>query len=223
MILHPCQLIYKAAGLIPSQTGEFGICRITGTQNTWGVSASEWLNNKEKFNDHNCLRPGNIISHEALFCFDEQSMLLAQKTGRDKPQRFRTYCHLIDRAGDWHVLTKADKKLMYEIIANSPQLVCLTDTGQKHLLFKHRNGFWQLDENHITPNTEELVRLHGIMMQMLQLGFSQTEIQSGKYYPARVTKAGLYVWRELEEQIKNMRNYPIFDLAAWLMYNINNN
>lgn len=108
---------------------------------------------------------------------------------------------------------------MYEIITNSPQLVCLTDTGQKHLLFKHRNGFWQLDENHIPPNTEELVRLHEVMMQLLLIGFSQTEVHTGKYYPARVANAGLQVWRNLEDKIKLMRNHPIFDLSAWLMYN----
>lgn len=223
MILHPCQQIYKAAGLTPPNNGVYGICRITGAE-SYGVSAMEWLKSKGKFNDHNSLLPGSIISHEALFCFDEQSQLLAEKTGRDKPQRFRTYCHIIDEAGTWYALTKADKALMFNIISESnPQLVCLTDTGQKHLLFKHRSGFWQLDDTHIPPNPKELKRLHEAMMNLLKLGFSQTEVQTGRYYPAKVASIGLNTWKEAEMPIKDLRKYPIFDFAAWLMFNYNKN
>lgn len=219
--LHPCQMIYAAAGLTPPNTGIEGICRITGALSK-GVSAEEWLKQKDKFNDHHYLKPGNIISHEALFCFEEQSAMLAQKTGRDKPQRFRTYCHIIDKNGNWHALTKADKKLMYDLICGSAVIVSLTDTGQKHLFFKHRTGFWQLDETHIQPDIDTLARLHSGMMHLLELGFSQTEVKTGNYSSARIVKAGLEVWKAADAKIKAMRKTPIYDFAAWLMYNENN-
>lgn len=215
--MHPCESIYKAAGQTPTIDGVRGVCRITG-KDSQGVPFNKWV--KDTFTDHAYLSPGDIISFEALFCFEEQSTLLQEKTQRDKPQRFRTYSHIVTEDGSWQVLTKANKREIFHLLAHTkPELVCLTDSGQKHILFKHRVGFWQLDETFIQPNAELLVFLHEKMLELLALGFSQTEIQSGKYYHARVLKAVLKVWHELEGQISSYRGKPIFDLAAWLMYN----
>lgn len=216
MQLHPCEIVYAAAGMQPKTNGTKGTCVVTGRQ-TYGLLFSKWVS--DKFNDYNHLKPGTIISHEALFTFDEKSSLLMEKTGRDKLQRFRTYSHIITAAGEWHVLTKANKAFIYNLIATTPlQIVSLTDTGQKHLFFKHRIGFWQLDEYHIVPDVETFTKLHGIMMQLLALGFSQTEVHSGNYYPARILKAGIENWQLLENQLKPLRGQPIFDFTAWLMF-----
>ena len=217
--MHPCQLVYKAAGLTPPETGNYGTCRVTGAQ-TYGVYFDDWIASREKFNDFATLRPGNIMSHEALFTFDEQSLLLAQKTNRDKPQRFRTYCHIITATGEWYALTKADKKLMFTLLTASqaPQVVSLTDTGQRHLFFKNRLGFWQLDDHYILPNVPLFTQIHANMMHLLTLGFTQTEVHSGNYNGARVAAAGLETWKQAESKIKAYRKQPIFDMAAWLMY-----
>ena len=54
-----------------------------------GINFAKWV--RDTFNDHDSLFPGTIISNEALFCFDESSEIIQKKTGREKPQRFRTY------------------------------------------------------------------------------------------------------------------------------------
>jgi len=218
MTLHPCEIVYSAAGMTKNETGTFGTCVVTGKE-TFGILFEKWVS--DKFTDFNSLKPGNIVSHEALFTFAEQSELIMQKTGRDKLQRFRTYSHIITEKDEWFILTKADKKLIYELITTVPlKIVCLTDTGQKHLFFKHRLGFWQLDEYHIQPDIDRLVHIHTNMMSLLALGFSQTEVQTGNYYSARILKVGIQVWQAIENQIKQLRGQPIFDFAAWLMFTI---
>lgn len=207
-------------GLPPPQEGDLGICRVTGAE-TYGTDFPAWVAKRDKFNDYAILLPGTILSYEALLTFDEQSTLLAQKTGRDKPQRFRTYCHIVTEAGEWHACTKADKQLMLNLITTqNPVVVCLTDTGQKHLLCKAKRGFWQLDDSFIVPDVALLTQLHTDMMHLLSLGFSQTEVKSGNYNSGRIIAVGIKTWQEAENKIKHYRNMPIFDLAAWLMYAI---
>lgn len=215
--MHPCELIYSAGaeGKIYGNTP--GICRITGKEST-GVPFWNWI--KDTFTDHAWLKPGTIISNEALFCFDELSTIIQTKTGREKHQKFRTYSHLIDASGNWHCLTKADKKLIYRLIIEGATLVCLTDSGQKHLLFKHRPSMWQLDDLFIIPDIETLSFLHGKMMFLLSLGFSQAEIISGNYLQYRIHQAGLETWKETEDILKLYRGIQIFNFTAWLLTSI---
>lgn len=215
--MHPCEIIYHAGanGTVYGTTP--GTCRITGKKST-GLPFSQWV--KSTFNDHAFLMPGDIISNEALFCFDEKSELLRKKTKRDKPQRFRTYSHLIDAKGNWHCLTKSDKKLTYKLITEGATLVCLTDSGQKHLLFKHRPGFWQLDDLFVLPDTETLTLLHQKMMKLQELGFSQREIITGHYLQYRIQQAGLQQWKTIEDILKQYRATSIFNFTAWLLYTI---
>jgi hypothetical protein len=214
---HPCELIYAigAQGKVYGDTT--GTCRITGKVSR-GVVFNKWV--KDTFTDHAWLKPGDIISNEALFCFDEQSEILQQKTAREKAQRFRTYSHIIDASGAWHCLTKANKKLIFDLICNGAPLVCLTDSGQKHLLFKHRNGMWQLDDIFLIPDLETLKFLHEKMMSLIRLGFSQAEVISGNYLQYRIQKAGMDIWRETENILKRYRGIQIFNFTAWLLYSI---
>ena len=215
MSLHPCELIYFAGANGKKYGNDPGTCRITGKIST-GLNFSKWV--KDTFTDHAFLQPGEIISNEALFCFDEQSELIQQKTCREKPQRFRTYSHLIDASGNWHCLTKADKELAYRLICDSASLVCLTDSGQKHLLFKHRPGMWQLDDLFILPDIDTLNFLHKKMMFLLYHGFSQAEIISGNYIQYRIIKCGIDVWKPIEEILKKYRGTQFFAFTTWLLY-----
>jgi len=215
--MHPCELIYSAGanGKIYGNTP--GICRITGKLST-GLPFTKWV--KDTFTDHAFLRPGDIISNEALFCFDEQSELIQHKTNREKPQRFRTYSHLVDASGNWHCLTKADKELTYRLIYEGASLVCLTDSGQKHLLFKHRLGMWQLDDIFVLPDIETLIFLHEKMMFLLLQGFSQTEVISGNYLQYRILKCGFDLWKPTENILKKYRGTQFFAFTSWLLYSI---
>jgi len=217
MQMHPCERVYSigAQGKIYGNTP--GKCRITGKQST-GLPFLKWV--KDTFTDHAWLFPGDIISNEALFCFDEQSEILMRKTNREKPQRFRTYSHIIDASGNWHCLTKADKELIYKLITEGASLVCLTDSGQKHLLFKHHTGMWQLDDIFILPDIETFRFLHAKMMFLLNKGFSQAEVISGKYLQYRILKCGIDTWKPVEDILKSYRGTQFFTFTSWLLYTI---
>lgn len=217
---HPCELLYSIAaknkiyGTVP------GICRITGKEAT-GIPYSTWV--KDTFTDHAFLKPGNIISNEALFSFEERSVEIQTMLNRPAGQKFRNYSHIIAN-NTWYPLTKANKREMYQLITSGTcQVVCLSDSGQKHLFFKHRTGFWQLENQFIVPDIDTLKYLHQQFSELLDMGFSQTEIITGNYIGYRVMKAGLQIWKTTEDQIKPHRGTLIFNFTAWIMYNNNQN
>lgn len=213
--LHPCERIYQIGAQGATFGNIKGICRITGKQAT-GLPFDKWV--KDTFTDHGALLPGNIISNEALFCFEEKSEIIQKLTGRDKPQCFRTYTHIVAN-GRWYLLTKADKALMVQLITEHDlEIVVLSDSGQKHLLFKHRTGMWQLEEMQIMPNLPVFNHLHTNMMALLAMGFSQEEVKRGQYAPYKLMKADRDAWRRHENEIAPYRGKQIFIFTTWLMY-----
>ncbi len=212
--MHSCEIIYKI-GANSKRYGETpGICRITGKEST-GLLFHNWV--KPTFTDQAYLKPGTIISNEALFCFDEKSEIVQKKTGKDKLQRFRTYSHIVYK-GKWYCKTKADKEEIYNMIINGAELVCLTDSGQKHVLFKHKPGMWQLDEMFVMPDISALKSLHSNMRGLMALGFSQKEIITGNYIQYRIQKAGLQAWLKAEKKIRKQRGTKLFNLASWMLF-----
>jgi hypothetical protein len=211
---HPCITIYNIGASGKIYGNETGICRITGEQSA-GLNFSKWV--RDTFTDHASLKPGTIISNEALFCFDEASEIVQYKSGKDKLQRFRTYSHIVCN-GVWYCLTKADKKQIYELICSGAELVCLSDSGQKHILFKHKPGMWQLDDIFIVPDIELLQMLHSQMCRLMRLGFSQGEIVSGNYISNRIMKAGMKKWKELDDPLKTYRGTRMMEFAAWMLF-----
>ena len=212
--MHPCLTIYRigAAGKRYGDTP--GVCRITGLQSE-GLPFEKWV--KDTFTDHAYLKPGTIISNEALFCFDEKSEIIQQMTDKEKPQKFRTYSHIVYK-GKWYCKTKGDKEEIFNMIINGAELVCLTDTGQKHVLFKHRPGMWQLDEMFVMPDIPAFKRLHTDMRALMAMGFSQKEIITGNYIQYRIQKAGLQAWIKAETKIRNQRGTKLFNLASWMLF-----
>jgi hypothetical protein len=101
---HICEIIYKIGANNKQYGKDAGVCRVTGKEGK-GILFNKWV--RKTFNDYDSLYPGNIISNEALFCFDENSEIVQKKTSKEKPQRFRTYSHII-KDGKWLCLTKAD-------------------------------------------------------------------------------------------------------------------
>jgi hypothetical protein len=211
---HTCEQIYEIGANKKVYGSEKGVCRITGKQSN-GLPFYKWV--RDTFNEHDFLFPGPIISNEALFCFDESSEIIQKKTGREKPQRFRTYSHII-KDGEWHCVTKADKRLILQLIIEGAEMVCLTETGQKHVLFKHKTGMWQLDDLHVRPDIDILGLLHYHMCELLAYQFSQAEIISGDYKSNRILKAGLKNWQEHESIIKEYRGSGLFDFTAFMLF-----
>lgn len=213
-ILHPCEIIYRIGGNNIIYGNQLGVCRITG-KNAKGIFFNKWV--KNTFNDHSFLRPGDIISNEALFCFDEKSKILQQKTGREKLQRFRTYSHIIYK-GEWYCLTKSDKKRIFEFIVSGAEIICLTDTGQKHIFFKHKPGMWQLDDIFLMPDIPTFKILHSKMCTLLDMGFSQTEVITGNYQNYKLLKIDIKKWRDIESFISGSRGNSLFTFTSWLLF-----
>ena len=104
-------LLYYAAGAPSYPADTHGMCRICG-EDTHGVQFSAWV--RDTFTNHDKLRPGTILCPACQFLFDESSTLLQAQTGRDKPQRMRTYSHLV-HDGVWHALHKGQKREMRKL------------------------------------------------------------------------------------------------------------
>jgi len=209
---HPCEILYQfSSNKIYGE--EKGICRIIGKELT-GINFNDWV--KETFTDHDYLYPGTIISNEALFSFEESSDLIAQKVNKEKRQRFRTYSHIVIN-DEWYVLTKAQKKEIYDlIIHNDPSVCVLSDSGQRHLLFKHKVGTWQFEDQFIQRDKETLSKIKLIGDELILNNFSKTEMLSGNYLQHRVLKFGIKKWKLAEDKLRENRGQAIFDLAIWL-------
>lgn len=214
---HPCERIYQL-GASGARFGEMpGTCRITGKEAV-GMPFGKWV--RDTFTDHAWLKPGNIISNEAAFCFEEKSEIIQRLTGRDKPQCFRTYSHVVCD-GNWYLFTKADKaRVAALLMERDPEIVCLSDSGQKHLLFKNRPGMWQLEDMQLMPDTKLFTYLHTRFMQLLGMGFSQAEVISGQYAAYKALKVDRATWRSLEADIAQHRGKQVFKFTAWLMYSV---
>jgi len=211
---NPCTILYEIGANNHKYGNIPGICRITGIKSE-GLLFDKWVS--KTFNDWAYLKPGTIISNEAIFCFDEFSELIRQKTGKENPQRFRTYSHII-HDGQWYCLTKADKEKIFNLICSGAELVCLSESGQKHLLFKHKPGMWQLEEMNLLPDIDLLKFLHKQMCSLMKLGFSQSEILTGKYNSMRVLKAGLQAWDKIEDTLKLHRGKKIMEFTGFMLF-----
>jgi hypothetical protein len=209
---HPCEILYGFSS-DKIYGDEKGICRITGKEST-GLKFDDWV--KDTFTDYASLYPGTIISNKALFCFEEASELIARKVNKDKLQRFRTYTHIVIK-DKWFVLTKAQKKEIYDLIINNEPDVCvISDSGQRHLLFKHKIGTWQFEDQFIQRDKETLTKIKLIGDELISNNFSKAEMLSGNYIQHRVMKYGIKKWKLAEDKLREYRGSAIFDLSIWL-------
>jgi len=209
---HPCEIIYKFSE-DRTYGSERGVCRITGKQSS-GMPFDKWV--KKTFTDYGDLKPGDIISNEALFCFDEASEVITKKTGKEKTQRFRTYTHIVSN-NKWYVYNKSQKEEIYKLLIESDPDVCvISDSGQKHLLFKHKLGTWQFENIHISRDKNLLKSIKELSDELLINGFSKTEIITGDFLQHRVMKYGVKRWFEKKELLDKQRGSGLFDLAIWL-------
>lgn len=215
-MIHACELIYNISNTTKTYGNVKGHCCILDKQ-AIGLPLKKALG--KSFTDIANLGGGDIISNEALFCFDEANEEVQKRTNKEKLQHFRTYSHIICD-NTWYCLTKADKKKMYELILNDAELVCLSDSGQKHLMFKHKRGFWQLEELYIKPNINILKQIHYIMSELLELGFNQFEIYQGNYSSKNLIKVDLKKWKQLETELCFFKRkyFDLFHLSSFFMF-----
>lgn len=195
-------------------------CRFCG-QTAEGVAFDSWV--KPTFTDFDKLQSGEIVCNDCLFFFNEASAELAERMGKEKPQRMRNYSHFIVN-GEWTPLSKGNKDKMRELLLGNvfPELAAIADSGQKHIVFRatrnpsgSKAGWVQFEEQRLYLVPDELCGLLALVEE-LYTEFSKGEIETGNYYSNRILKFGIDRWQGLEDQIKTRRGQPIFALALFL-------
>jgi hypothetical protein len=205
--------LYQAAGS-PPQPGEIsGLCRLCSDSGV-GLAAMEWI--KDTFTDHDKLWPGEIVCHACQFSCEEASALLQERVGKEKPQKMRNYSHFVVD-DQWQPLSKGDKRAMLEILLGSPALACVAESGQKHILFRGRAGWWQFEEQQLMPCPKLLTDILAVASPLYEAGASKAEIESGRYSQFALKKVGAQLFKQLEPQLRQWRGGLPFKLAIFLL------
>lgn len=206
-------MLYEAAGHPAMEGDVVGVCRACGETGT-GVPFEDWV--KDTFTNYGELRPGEILCQACQFAFDEHSALLAQRVGKDMPQRMRNYSHFVV-AGEWIPLSKANKATMHNILLNrSPDLAVIAISGQKHIIFRARPGWWQIEEQAVRPFPDDLREVLALVEELYQGGLSKGEIETGRYAQYRIMRFGFERWRKAEEALRPRRGGIAMQLAVFL-------
>lgn len=212
--VHVCEELYYNLSNAPVFGNVKGDCVVLGKRSE-GVKLHDWLS--ARFTDFQSLHPGDIISNPALFTFDEASEVLQQKVNADKPQRFRNYSHIVHSDGRWDVFTKAQKAEMLDIIlTQNPPIVCIADSGQKHIFFKTRKGFWNFEGRLIPCDVAQMAEMCSIVKKGLEAGLSKSQMHSGQIAVSAKHAQNIDIIVEIENELRPRRGSAILDFALFL-------
>jgi len=208
--------IYASAGA-PAQSGtDAGGCRLCGASGV-GVAWADWV--KETFTDHDRVWPGAIVCQACLFCTDDHSTVLQQRTRRDKPQRMRNYSHVVTMSGRWLPLMKNEKRTLTAALldtADPPIVAVISLAGQKHLVTRARVGWWQIEEQTVRPDPEGLAQLLPPIVALYSAGATKGMIESGQYSAGVLRQLDLAAWQAAERVLRPSRGSWLFALGVWL-------
>jgi hypothetical protein len=206
------RVIYESAGAPPMPGSEAGPCRTCG-MDAQGVLFNSWV--KDTFTDHASLHPGEIVCHACLMLFENRSVLYQRLLGREKPQKPWNWSHFVVD-GQYVVLSKADKMQMRGILARSPAVAVIAESGQKHLAFRAKVGMWQFEFRQIPAAPGLLAQILEVTDALYSAGATKTEIETGRYSAASIQRVGLSEWRRRECSLREQRGTPLFELACFL-------
>jgi hypothetical protein len=205
-------LIYRAAGSPAMQTRTDGRCRTCGVLGS-GLPFTGWV--RDTFTDWDKIGSGEIICQACQFCFTDQNEALAKKLDKPAPQRMRNYSHFV-RRGEWVPLSKADKPRMRELLLSPLDLAVIALSGQKHIIFRGKPGWWQFEERSLRAFPGPLGQALAIVEDLYDGGFNKSEIETGRYSQKRILDFGLDHWRRAEAFIRPMRGSARLALAIFL-------
>jgi hypothetical protein len=206
----PSIAIYTAAGS-PALDGDLnGACRTCG-QDGYGLEFREWV--RPTFTDWDKLHSGKIICQPCQFCFEDHNPALDARLGKPR-QRMRNYSHFV-LDGEWYPLSKGQKPAMVELLLRSPEVAIIADSGQKHIIFRARVGWWQFEEYAIKP---EPVLLHSLITRIIPMLaiFSKAEIGTANYIASRISQWGVKRWQSDEDFLRQHRGSKLFELGLFL-------
>ena len=128
----------------------------------------------------------------------------------------RNYSHFVLR-GEWLPMSKGDKRGMYAVLLQGPELAVIAVSGQKHLIFRAQPGRWQVEEQSMVPDVAGLQSLMAPLQALYDGGFGKGEIESGHYSTRRIMTFGLEDWWALEDALRSARGSALFELAVFLL------
>jgi hypothetical protein len=205
-------LIYAAAGAPPLKRAAAGACRTCGLDGI-GMDFSAWV--RPTFTDWDKLTGGSIICEACQFCFEDANPVLDAKLGKPK-QRMRNYSHFV-HAGEWIPISKGNKRRMRELLLDpETEVAVIAESGQKHIIFRARPGWWQFEEAPLRPFARKLTEVLGAVEALYNGGFSKAEIETGRYIQHRILTFGLDQWRPLEHLVSSVRGTHALELALFL-------
>lgn len=214
-------LLYRATGHAIGAGG--GPCWLCGAPAFQGVPVAAWV--KENFTGFDRAFDGaDEVCAACLYCADDRHPDLTARLAADKPQRMRNYSHFV-AGGVWHPLSKARKAHMRALLLDGPfpEVAAIGESGQKHILFRARPnppgqtaGWVQFEEQALWVSQSALRLGLEITTALLDLKFSKAEVETGRYRPYRITRAGLPAWRQLEVQARAQRNLALWPLVVFL-------
>jgi hypothetical protein len=205
------EIIWRAAGSPKGAGAQSGTCRTCGS-NGAGLLFAGWV--RTTFTDWDKLTVGEIICHACQFCFEDANPILDARIGKPR-QRMRNYSHFV-RSGEWYPLSKGDKPQMRDLLLDhGTEVSVIAESGQKHIIFRARPGWWQFEESALPPFPDALTAQLAVV-EKLYRAFSKSEIETGRYNQKRILDFGLHKWVALEEQIKPLRGTRQLELMLFL-------
>lgn len=214
--MNSTRILYTAANPPAVFQSARGACRVCGAEDVPGIPFDTWV--RDTFTNHDQLRPGDIICEVCQFSFAQGSEFLAVRVGKDKPQRMQNYSHIVLR-GVWHPLHKGQKAEILDLLRQSPEVVAIGTSGQKHIVFRARPGWWQIEEQCVRPDLHALDTCLDLVGKLYRI-FSKEEIGTGQYSPGRTMQYaqayGLDDYLAVETALRQWRGTAYFDLALYL-------
>lgn len=222
------QILYEAAGL-PSIDLKLDIvdssCWLCGKRLTRGAFVKDFIKPTFTNIDQVAVPTSEYICPACIFSFSEQSTILAKCASKSKPQRMRNYSHIV-LSGKWYPLSKANKKELSHLLLSEtglPELSAIAVSGQKHIIFRARinpegepAGWVQFEEEILWIRQDVLIQAFGIFEQLLNVGFSKSEIKDGNYKQYHIWHCGFDAWYSLEKRAKALRDKSEWPLAVFL-------
>lgn len=209
------RIIYKAAGKPDYPRTATGICRLCGDTGE-GIPFEAWV--KDTFTNRDLLHPGEIACDACQFVTDTKSAPLQSLTGRDKLQKMMNYSHFVVD-GVWHPYHKGQKAEMLTALRANPSVAVIAVSGQKHIAFRSRVGWWQVEEGAVSPNLPRLEHCLAHINNLYRV-FSKGEIEGEAYIPSRMMeytqRYGIEALLAAQNALRPHRGSIYFELALYL-------
>lgn len=139
--MRPTQLLYMAAGRPPVDAEPVAIaeCWLCGAPGEVSVPLAAFLRSSTDLMGYASAPESDRVCTACIYCFAERCAELTRMTGRERPQKMRTYSHFVV-GGRWQAFTKSDKARMLGLLIRGPfpELAVISDSQQRHLIFKAR-------------------------------------------------------------------------------------